>query len=216
MPFVGPGVAGFVPLRSLEPEHEAFSIGTSAVTAEVPRYPARRTPELADLLVSYSPRLQRAARLMLRNSPTVVSDADDVVAEVVARVYDKGLDRVRLPNPDAYLVTAVMRQVQSYQKKEGRDLKRDNRHQLSRDRLQADPGPEELAVANDTDQQIKKALRRLKTQEQTAVFFKFSEYRSNVEIGKLMGLSPQRVGQILKEATTRLGRMPQIRGLEDG
>lgn len=216
MPFVQPGVARFVPPGRVDPEHEAPSIRTSTTAAETARYPAKRTPELADLLRTYSPRLQRFAESLLRSSPTVVSDAEDIVAEVIARAYYKGLDHVRMPKPDAYLFKSVRRQVKTYHKKEDRELKRDTRYQLSRNRLRADLGPEELAVANDTHEQIKKARQGLKTREQTAVFFKFDEYRSNVDIGELMGLTPQRVGQILAEAMVRLRAMPQIRGLEDG
>jgi RNA polymerase sigma factor (sigma-70 family) len=157
----------------------------------------------------------RAAALAAIGGPDkeiLGKSADDVVGDVIAEVMVNGTDLTQNTNPRGYLTAAVRNRV--------RDLHR--RSEFERpETLDSDDvvGCEDIEAAVDCKElagQAKASLDQVRERERYAIVERVMKCRPAKEVGRELGVTSQRVPQLVNAGLGRLRKLPAFTELLSG
>ena len=157
------------------------------VALDPPASEAPAYPTFAAWYEATSPRLVRAARLLVRDA-----DVEDLVVDACVKLMTRW-DRRRPENPTAWTLSVVV----NASKRRGRLAARDRtRHEL-------------LAVPEHTDQalpdlDLEQAIRDLPHRQQVAVALRYGADLSQADTAAVMGIAPGTAAALLNQARTNL------------
>jgi len=176
--------------------------GTVAVLVNELALVARATAEPAAFAAVYDhyfPRVYNYVRYRVGDAET----ADDLTTQV----FERALTHIGRYRPErapfaAWLFAIARNAVSDHLRAQRR------RHWLSlevlRDRASRAPQPEEIAIRNETRDELLAAVARLSERERDLIGLKFAAGLTNRRIAEITGLSESNVGVILYRAVRRL------------
>ena len=176
--------------------------GTVAVLPNELALVARATAEpaaFAAIYDHYFPRVYNYVRYRVGDAET----ADDLTTQV----FERALTHIGRYRPErapfaAWLFAIARNAVSDHLRAQRR--RRWLSLEVLRDRASRDPQPEEIAIRNETRDELLAAVARLSERERDLIGLKFAAGLTNRRIAEITGLSESNVGVILYRAVRRL------------